>query len=170
MVQSEETGLLFNDEMDDFSSPDRPNNYGYPPSPANYIQPFKRPLSSMTPIMVEKDHHFLLALGGSGGSKIPTGVMNVLLQRILYQQPLAAAVSLPRLHDQLLPIGVNFEALFDQDFVQVLKDDFGHTVVDKGINWTDAVVQGVEIDPKTGNRIGACDWRKTRGPCETFGM
>jgi gamma-glutamyltranspeptidase/glutathione hydrolase/leukotriene-C4 hydrolase len=112
LEQSEENGLLFNDEMDDFSSPDRPNNYGYPPSPANYIQPFKRPLSSMTPIIVEKDHQFLLALGGSGGSKIPTGVMNVLLQRILYQQPLAAAVSLPRLPDQLLPIGVNFGTPF----------------------------------------------------------
>ena len=126
----------------------------------------------MTPIMVEKNGNFKLALGASGGSKIPTGVMNTLLQRIVYQQTLQDAVFKPRVHDQLLPVGVKFESAFNQEFVAELKDNFGHTIADAGPSWFDANVQGVEIDDQQ-RRIGACDWRKQELidlPCETAGF
>ncbi|KAG0253204.1 hypothetical protein DFQ27_007614, partial [Actinomortierella ambigua] len=69
------TGVILNDEMDDFSIPGRSNAFGLYPSPFNYPAPGKRPLSSCVPTIVERDGQFELALGGSGGSRITTAVM-----------------------------------------------------------------------------------------------
>ncbi|KAF9970083.1 hypothetical protein BGZ65_011406, partial [Modicella reniformis] len=69
------TGIILNDEMDDFSIPGTPNSFGLYPSPFNYPEPGKRPLSSCVPTIVERDGAFELALGGSGGSRILTAVL-----------------------------------------------------------------------------------------------
>jgi gamma-glutamyltranspeptidase len=71
------TGVILNDEMDDFSIPGTPNAFGLQPSPFNYPEPGKRPLSSCVPTIVERDGKFELALGGSGGSRILTSVLQV---------------------------------------------------------------------------------------------
>lgn len=73
------TGVILNDEMDDFSIPGTPNYFGLKPSPFNYPEPGKRPLSSCVPTIVERDSKFELALGGSGGSRILTSVLQVRL-------------------------------------------------------------------------------------------
>lgn len=71
------TGVILNDEMDDFSIPGRANAFGLQPSPYNYPAPGKRPLSSCVPTIVEKDGKFEMSLGGSGGSRILTAVLLV---------------------------------------------------------------------------------------------
>lgn len=67
-----------NDEMDDFGTPGKSNSYGVPPSPANYIKPGKRPLSSMCPVIIlDENGDVRLLIGGAGGIKITSSVAYV---------------------------------------------------------------------------------------------
>lgn len=77
-MRSRQTGIILNDEMDDFSTPGHVNTYGIPASPANYIKPGKRPMSSTCPsIIMNKEGEVQLVLGAAGGSKITTAVAQV---------------------------------------------------------------------------------------------
>ena len=80
-IRGARTGIIFNDGMDDFSTPGFDNDFGVPPSPMNFIAPGKRPVSSMTPTLVidNRTKEPIVVTGGSGGTKITTGVLQVLL-------------------------------------------------------------------------------------------
>ena len=98
------TGILLNDEMDDFSSkPGFPNMYGLVEGTNNAIAPGKRPLSSMAPTIVTRDGQLTMVVGTPGGSHIPTGVLQVLVNVIDYDMTLTEAVDAPRIHAQWLP-------------------------------------------------------------------
>lgn len=98
------TGILLNDEMDDFAiAPNVPNVYGLVGGEANAIAPGKIPLSSMTPTIVSRDNQLLLATGSPGGSTIITTVLQIVLNVLEYEMDAGAAVSAPRLHHQWLP-------------------------------------------------------------------
>lgn len=102
------TGVLLNDEMDDFSAkPGEPNVYGLVGAEANAIEPGKRPLSSMSPTFIE-DEQGVAILGTPGGSRIITMVLLAILESEQDRNP-AAWVSLPRFHHQYLPDVVQFE-------------------------------------------------------------
>lgn len=103
-VVSPSTGILLNNEMDDFSSPGVPNGYGLAPSEANYIAPRKRPLSSMSPtVVLDKDGRVFAVAGASGGPRIITSTAQVLLNVLARGMDPLSAVNRPRLHHQLIP-------------------------------------------------------------------
>ena len=98
------TGILLNDEMDDFAAaPDVPNVYGLVGGTANAIAPRKTPLSSMTPTIVTQNNRLRMATGSPGGSTIITTVLQVILNVLEYGMNAGAAVSAPRIHHQWLP-------------------------------------------------------------------
>ncbi|WP_026097807.1 gamma-glutamyltransferase [Baaleninema simplex] len=98
------TGILLNNEMDDFAiAPGVPNLYGLVGGEANAIAAGKTPLSSMTPAIVTENGQLRLALGAPGGSTIITTVLQVLLNVVLYDMDAGEAVAAPRLHHQWLP-------------------------------------------------------------------
>ncbi|KAG6886421.1 hypothetical protein C0992_004024 [Termitomyces sp. T32_za158] len=147
-VLDPETGILLNDEMDDFSTPGTPNGFGLWPSPFNYPAPGKRPLSSIAPTIVEdKDGSFYLALGGSGGSRIFPAISQVLFNLELGLN-LSAAIEYGRVHDQLYPLTVDVDNVYPQEIVYGLRT-IGHNVTVLDVNRVASVVQAVaKIDGK----------------------
>ena len=103
-VTAEGTGVLLNDEMDDFTSKlGKPNLYGLVQGEQNRIDPGKRPLSSMTPTIVTRDGKPVMVVGTAGGSRIISTVLNVIVNVIDYGMELPEAVAAPRFHQQWLP-------------------------------------------------------------------
>jgi gamma-glutamyltranspeptidase / glutathione hydrolase len=105
-----ETGILLNNEMDDFSSkPNVPNSYGLIGRDANEIAPNKRMLSSMAPTIVTQDGKPVLITGSSGGSLIINTVLQVVLNVIDHGMNAEAAVASPRIHHQWMPDIIRYE-------------------------------------------------------------
>ena len=104
------TGILLNNEMDDFTAkPGAPNLFGLVQGAANDIRPGKRPLSSMCPTIVCRDGRPVLALGSPGGPTIITAVLQVMLNVLEFRMELPAAVAAPRIHHQWLPDRLVYE-------------------------------------------------------------
>lgn len=121
-------GFLLNNEMDDFSAkPGSPNGYGLIGGEANKIEPRKRPLSSMTPMIVTKDGEVVLATGSPGGSTIITAVMQVVLNVMEWDMNLAEATSRGRIHHQWLPDRVAAEPTISRDTLTILRQ-MGHDI------------------------------------------
>lgn len=163
-VTVEGLGFLLNDEMDDFSAkPGTPNLFGLIQGPANAIGPGKRPLSAMAPTIVLKDGKLFLVLGSPGGSRIITTIANILMGVVDYGMDIQTAVNAPRFHQQWLPDLLRFEQWFSPDTVHALekmgyKTEFGVT---DGETWKPTWSDGecIQVDPKTGERLGASDTR-----------
>jgi len=108
------TGILMNNEMDDFvSAPGVPNQFGLIGGEANKIEPFKRPLSSMTPTIVLKDGKPVYATGSPGGSRIITTVLQFLLNTLVFKMEISDATVVPRIHHQWKPDVLMLETGFD---------------------------------------------------------
>jgi gamma-glutamyltranspeptidase/glutathione hydrolase len=115
-------GFLLNNEMDDFSAkPGSPNMFGLVQGEANAIQPGKRPLSSMTPTIILKDGKLFMTVGGPGGSRISTSVMQVILNVIDFGMNVQDAVDAPRVHHQWQPDTLSLEPGISPDTVALLK-------------------------------------------------
>lgn len=116
------TGVLLNNELDDFAAkPDAPNAYGLVGFAANEPGPGKRPLSSMTPTILLKDGRPFLVTGSPGGSRITTTVLQVIVNVIDRGMSLAAAVAAPRVHNQWLPDQVFAEPGVPADAIAALQ-------------------------------------------------
>lgn len=138
-----ETGVIMNNEMNDFSIPRVTNEFGFVPSPINYIRPKKRPLSSITPIIVERsDGSLYLSIGAAGGSRIITATVQGVWHVLDHGMTLAESLRQPRLHDQLLPAQSMFEWTYDNDTVKSM------SVRGHNISWVGpylSAVQGVRV-------------------------
>lgn len=157
MVLDPETGIILNDEMDDFAVPGEPNGFGLWPSPYNYPEPGKRPLSSTTPTIVEHgDGSFYLAIGGSGGGQIFGAVLQTMLN-LDWGMDVSEAIEAGRVHDQLYPLEVNADDVVPDILVNALISR-GHNITVSDINRIAAVVQAVV--QKDGKIFAASDSRK----------
>lgn len=108
------TGIVLNNEMDDFTAiPGEANAFGLQQSAANLIAPRKKPLSSMSPTLVLKEGRVVAIAGASGGPKIITATLQVLLQMLVWETSATAAVSAPRLHHQWTPDEVQLEREYE---------------------------------------------------------
>ncbi|XP_017266013.1 glutathione hydrolase 1 proenzyme [Kryptolebias marmoratus] len=140
-VLSRSTGIILNNEMDDFSSPLITNGFGVPPSPSNFIKPGKRPMSSMCPtIIFDKNNKVKMVVGGSGGTKITTSIAQVILNALFFNYDVNKAVTEPRLHNQLSPNYTVAEPGFDKNILDGLMKKNHETDV---LSSTGAVVQAV---------------------------
>jgi len=154
---AEGTGVLLNNELDDFAAkPGAPNAFGLIGGEANAPGPRKRPLSSMTPTIVLKDGKPFLITGSPGGSRIITTVLQVLVNVIDRKLPVAEAIAEPRVHHQWWPDEVAVEQGFSPELIRALKAR-GHNVVD-GLPRTSA--NSILVAPQ--EFVGAAD-NRTRG-------
>ena len=126
------TGIIMNNEMDDFvSAPGVPNQFGLLGGEANKIEPFKRPLSSMTPTLVFKDSNPIIATGSPGGSVIITAVLQFLLNMLVFDMEISDATVVPRIHHQWVPDILFLEKGFDINHAREI-ESFGQKIISSG--------------------------------------
>ncbi|KAL1467059.1 hypothetical protein MTO96_005921 [Rhipicephalus appendiculatus] len=138
------SGVILNNQMDDFATPGMSNSYDVYPSSPNSIEPGKRPLSSMVPsVFVDCKGDAVLALGGTGGPEITTSVALVALRSLWGGYDIKEAIDLPRLHHQLIPNRAVVEPDFPQEIIAELESK-GHVFeVNQG---NDSTVNGIRSE------------------------
>jgi gamma-glutamyltranspeptidase/glutathione hydrolase len=156
------TGMLLNDEMDDFAAkPGTPNMYGLIQGERNAVAPHKRPLSAMTPtIVLRKDGSLWFTVGSPGGPTIINTVLCVISNVIDFDMNIQQAIDAPRIHHQWLPDEVVGEPYGFSGDTQRALTARGHTLA-KQRYLGDA--EGILIEEKTGTRLGATDPRRSDG-------
>ncbi|WP_039012416.1 gamma-glutamyltransferase [Pseudomonas brassicacearum] len=126
-VMASKTGVILNDEMDDFTAKvGVPNMYGLVQGEANAIAPGKAPLSSMSPTIVTKDGKTVMVVGTPGGSRIITATLLTILNVIDYGMNLQEAVDVPRFHQQWMPEETNLETFAASPDTRKLLESWGH--------------------------------------------
>ena len=151
------TGVLLNNEMDDFSAkPGVPNAYGLVGGEANAVAPGKRMLSSMSPTIVLKDGKVFLVTGTPGGARIITTNVQIILNLIDHQMNIQEAVNAPRMHHQWLPDELRIESGISPDTLDLLRTR-GHKI---SLGNTMGAASSIMIDPSSGWRYGAADPRR----------
>jgi gamma-glutamyltranspeptidase/glutathione hydrolase len=152
---AEGTGILLNNELDDFSAkPGVPNAYGLIGGDANAVGPDKRPLSSMSPTLVLQDGRPFLVTGSPGGSRIITTTLQVIMNVIDHGMNIAEATYAPRVHHQWLPDELRIEEGLSPDTVRLLEQRGHKVVVDDAMGSTQSIMVTEEgllgsSDPRT---------------------
>jgi gamma-glutamyltranspeptidase/glutathione hydrolase len=156
------TGILLNDEMDDFAAkPGTPNMYGLIQGERNAVAPRKRPLSAMTPtIVLRKDGSLWFTVGSPGGPTIINTVLCIITNVIDYEMNIQQAIDFPRIHHQWLPDELVSEPFGLSGDTKRALTSRGHKLA-KQRTLGDA--EGIMIEEKTGTRLGATDPRRSDG-------
>ncbi len=160
-VTAKGTGILLNDEMDDFTSqPGAPNVYQLIQSEKNAIGPKKRPLSSMTPLIMLQDGKPWFAVGAAGGPRIISTVLEIVLAVVDFHVSLQEALDAGRIHHQWMPDEIYWEPNGTNADSRSVLEKMGHKFHERPLEHiSDA--NAVMIDPKTGLRKGAGDPRRS---------
>ncbi|EBC0454702.1 gamma-glutamyltransferase [Salmonella enterica] len=149
------TGILLNNQMDDFSAkPGVPNVYGLVGGEANAVGPKKRPLSSMSPTIVVKDGKTWLVTGSPGGSRIITTVLQMVVNTIDFGMNVAEATNAPRFHHQWLPDELRVETGFSPDTLKLLEQKGQKVALKEAMGSTQSIMVGPD-----GELYGASDPR-----------
>lgn len=156
---AEETGVLLNNELDDFAAkPGVPNAFGLVGGDANAPAPGKRPLSSMSPTIVLRDGRVFLVTGAAGGSRIITAVLQTIVNVVDHGLDIDAAVNSPRVHHQWLPDEVNVEAPVTDAFRKALEAK-RHILSERRVGgsgnsilWMNGTMSGA-VDARTGGAV-----------------
>jgi len=161
-VVAKGTGVLMNDEMDDFAAkPGTPNLYGLIQGERNAVAPHKRPLSAMTPTFIlRKDGSFWFTVGSPGGPTIINTVLDVITNVIDYGMNIQQAIDAPRIHHQWLPDELAYEPYGLSGDTQNALLQMGHKL---GRPRYLGDAEGIMIEEKTGVRLGATDPRRSDG-------
>ncbi|MFP4595010.1 MAG: gamma-glutamyltransferase [bacterium] len=168
-VTAAKTGVILNDEMDDFTAKvGVPNLYGLVQGEANSIAPGKRPLSSMSPTIVTKDGKPVMVVGTPGGSRIITAVLLTMINAIDYDMNVQEAVDMPRFHQQWLPDVTNVEPYALSPDTRKVLTEMGHNLgAPQPANHLAAIIVGAPSlngKPVGNNRFyGANDPRRNTG-------
>lgn len=159
-IMTRESGIVLNDEMDDFTiAPGTTNQFGLVQSEANLVGPGKRPLSSMSPTLVFKDGKVVGCFGGSGGPTIISNTLQTILNVFVFGMDVREAVSFPRIHHQWLPKTLFVEPEVAPDVRKNLAKRRQHVEVMDAVTAVQAIV--VRED---GTREAASDPRKAGAP------
>jgi gamma-glutamyltranspeptidase/glutathione hydrolase len=152
------TGVVLNNEMDDFAiATGTPNSYGLIDTRgANLVAPGKRPLSSMTPTIIDRDGQLFMVSGSPGGPRIISTTLLTVLNVVDWQMDPQAAVAAPRFHHQWDPNRLRVEPETADEVIQALEAR-GHEVERSSRHWSAAEV--IVIDPATGHHLGGADPR-----------
>lgn len=168
-VTAEKTGILLNNEMDDFTvKPGVPNLFGLVQGEANAIAPGKRPLSSMSPTIVSRDGKPVMVIGTPGGSRIITVVVHTILNVIDYGMNIQEAIDAPRFHQQWLPDVTEVETFALSPDTRKILIGMGHTLGNpQPANHAAGILIGAPTlggKPRGNNRFyGAIDPRRNTG-------
>uniref|UniRef100_A0AC34FD32 Gamma-glutamyltranspeptidase n=1 Tax=Panagrolaimus sp. ES5 TaxID=591445 RepID=A0AC34FD32_9BILA len=153
-------GVIWNDEMDDFSTPGMENGFGFAPSETNYIVPGKRPMSSMSPLIIynEETGKIKMVVGASGGSKIISAVSRPIVRVLCFNQTIKEAIDAPSLHNQFTPDITQFEGDVPPQLIKDLETKFGQKF--KPTTGFEGIVQAIVVDEKDGYIYANGDWRR----------
>ncbi|CAN3364412.1 glutathione hydrolase proenzyme [Diutina catenulata] len=163
LVYDNTTGIILNNEMDDFSMPKTSNAFNLTPSIYNFIRSHKRPLSSTTPtIIATVDGRPEMVIGAAGGSRIPTAVLQAIVGTYYYNYTMLQAVAYPRLHHQLIPETLMVEncTVLDELYPGILGElgARNHTITETG---TLTAMNGIRWSEDDHSYHGVSDfWRK----------
>jgi len=166
-------GFILNNEMDDFGKPGGSNQFGLKPFEANFIKPGKKPLSSMAPTMVFQNGTLVMSLGASGGPKIISATLQVILAYLIHGMELFESIAYPRIHNQLLYhgsadttvensiAGTSRVNLRVSDRTRVALEERGNVLLDIDYAGT---TQAIVVDPETRKMTAVSDIRKGGSP------
>uniref|UniRef100_A0A0N4ZWH7 Gamma-glutamyltranspeptidase 1 n=1 Tax=Parastrongyloides trichosuri TaxID=131310 RepID=A0A0N4ZWH7_PARTI len=145
-VEQSSLGFLYNDEMDDFSTPGEINGFGFAPSETNFIEPGKRPMSSMSPMVIYNKNtgNLKMVIGASGGSKIISAMAKPILRNLIFGETIKQAIDAPTLHNQFTPDITQFEKPVPEKLRKDLEEMYGQKF--KPTPGFEGIVQAIVVE------------------------
>lgn len=167
MIADPKTGIVLNNEMDDFSTPGTKNAFLLQPSIYNYVAPFKRPLSSCVPTIVSTEGPNgvpEIVIGAAGGSRITNAVLQAIIRKLQYGESMLNVIAQPRIHHQLLPHVAYLEPDAPHEIQRELENR-GHKVARTRPM---TAMNGIYINPKTRLIHAVSDYWRKRGAADGY--